>query len=118
MPQGGLDHMAEHPPVVSYYGFGSGGSAVDVEHPLVRGLDAWHQRLTGAPLAYVSGTGINDMRYFNLAGVPCGCYGAKGANAHGANEWLDLASLAPTMKVIAAAVLDWCGGADHEENLR
>lgn len=101
--------LAEHPPVVSYYGFGSEGSTVDPAHPLMQDVAAWHQRINGAPIELTSGTGINDMRYFNLSGVPCSCYGALGANAHGANEWLDVDSLAPTLKVLAASALDWCG---------
>jgi acetylornithine deacetylase len=63
----------------------------------------------GEPIGYRASTGINDSRYFNLSGVPCSCYGALGANAHGANEWVDVTSLAPTLKVLAASVLDWCG---------
>jgi acetylornithine deacetylase len=98
-----------HPPVVTYYGFGSEGSTVALDHPLSLGIARWHEAITGAPIDFRIGTGINDSRYFNLSGVPCGCYGALGANAHGANEWLDVISLAPTLKVVAASVLDWCG---------
>lgn len=101
--------LAEHPPVVSYYGFGSEGSTVALDHPFVRDLARWHETVTGSSVVNITSTGINDSRYFNLAGMPCGCYGASGANAHGANEWLDVASLAPTLKVVAGAVLDWCG---------
>ena len=106
--------LAEHPPVVSYYGFGSEGSTVDPAHPLMQDVAAWHERITGSPIIYASGTGINDMRYFNLSGVPCSCYGALGANAHGANEWLDVDSLAPTLKVLAASALDWCGVSNEQ----
>ena len=101
--------LAEHPPVVSYYGFGSEGSTVALDHPLSLGIARWHETITGAPIDYRASTGINDARYFNLNGMPCGCYGARGANAHGANEWLDVSSLPPTMKVIAGTVIDWCG---------
>jgi hypothetical protein len=30
-------------------------------------------------------------------------------NAHGADEWLDLASLVPTAKVLGAFMPNWCG---------
>lgn len=105
--------LAEHAPVVSYLGFDTEGSVVDTGHPLVTSLGAWHRRITGEQLRMVTGTAVNDMRYFNLAGMPCGCYGANGANVHGANEWLDVTSLAPTLKVVAGAMLDWCGVADR-----
>jgi acetylornithine deacetylase len=101
--------LAEHPPVVSYYGFGSEGSTVRLDDPLVQSVSQWHQAVIGESISYRASTGINDSRYFNLSGVPCSCYGALGANAHGANEWVDVTSLAPTLKVLAASVLDWCG---------
>ena len=95
--------------MVSYDGFGSGGSIVSLEEPSVRLLGAWHRRVTGEELRPIVGTSINDMRYFNFAGIPCGCYGATGGNGHAADEWLDLASLVPTAKVVGAFLLDWCG---------
>lgn len=101
--------LRDHPPVVSYDGFQSAGSIVSMTEPAVRLLGAWHEAVTGAPLEPRVGTGINDMRYFNFAGTPAGCYGAAGGNAHAADEWLDLASLVPTAKVLGAFVLDWCG---------
>jgi acetylornithine deacetylase len=101
--------LVEHPPAISYYGFGSEGSAIALDHPLSRGVTRQHESITGSPIVYNASTAINDSRYFNLSGIPCGCYGARGANAHGANEWLDVSSLPSTMKVLAASVLDWCG---------
>jgi acetylornithine deacetylase len=101
--------LAEHPPTVSYYGFGSEGSVISLDHPLSRTIAGWHESVCGSPIDFRTSTGINDARYFNLSGVPSGCYGARGGNAHGANEWLDLTSLAPAMKVVAGSVLDWCG---------
>jgi len=101
--------LREHPPAVSYDGFQSAGSVVSMDEPAVRLLGAWHERVTGRPMAPQVGTGINDMRYFNFAGIPAGCYGALGANGHAADEWLDLDSLVPTAKVLGAFLLDWCG---------
>lgn len=104
--------LREHPPVVSYDGFRSGGSVVSMDEPSVRLLEAWHQRVTGTDLVPRSGTGTNDMRYFNFAGIPAGCYGAGGQNMHAADEWLDIDTLVPTAKVVSAFLLDWCGVAD------
>ena len=36
-------------------------------------------------------------------------HGAAGANEHAADEWLDLASLAPAAKTLTGFLLDWCG---------
>jgi acetylornithine deacetylase len=101
--------MREHPPVVSYDGFGSSGSTVSLEEPMVRLLGEHHRRVTGTSMQPIVGTAINDMRYYNFAGIPSGCYGARGGNGHGADEWLDLDSLAPTAKVVGGFLLEWCG---------
>jgi acetylornithine deacetylase len=106
------DWLREHRPVVTYDGFSSGGSAVSLEEPSVMLLAAHHRRVTGQPMMSGVGTSINDMRYYNFAGVPSGCYGAAGANGHAADEWADLDSLAPTAKVLGGFVLDWCGVAE------
>lgn len=105
----GDEWLREHRPVISYYGFQSGGSTVSPDAPPVMMLGGWHKRTTGQEMEMRSQTGTNDMRYFNFQGIPCGCYGALGQGAHAANEWLDLASLNQTMKTLAAFVVDWCG---------
>jgi acetylornithine deacetylase len=102
--------FVEHPVSIVWDGFQSAGSVVALDEPSMRLLGAWHERVFGAPMTGIAGTGINDMRYYNFAGVPAGCYGALGGNAHGADEWLDLRSLVPTAKVLGAFILDWCGG--------
>ena len=101
--------LREHPPTVTYDGFRSSGSIVSLDEPSVQLLGAHHRRVIGHPMRPLVGTAINDMRYYNFAGVPAGCYGAAGANGHAADEWLDLTSLVPTAKVLGGFVLDWCG---------
>lgn len=105
----GDDWLTNHPPVVTYTGHHSPGSVVSLDESFVQTLGAWHRRVIGKPMHTRAGTGTLDMRYFNLAGIPSGCYGATGANAHAADEWLDVNSLVPTAKVIAGFLLDWCG---------
>ncbi len=101
--------LRAHPPTVTYDGFQSSGSIVSPDAPSVQAMGTWHRRVTGAALPLVVGTSINDMRYFNFAGIPAGCYGATGGNGHAADEWLELASLAPAAKAIGGFLLDWCG---------
>lgn len=101
--------LREHPPVITYDGFGSAGSEVSMDEPFIRLLGAWHQLVAGTEMMPRSGTGINDMRYFNFQGIPSGCYGPGGALAHAADEWLDLDTLVPTAKALGAFMLDWCG---------
>ncbi len=99
----------EHPVRITWDGFQSAGSEVSLAEPSVKVLGAWHERVFGAQMEPRAGTGINDMRYYNFQGIPSGCYGPAGANAHAADEWLDLRSLVPTTKVLGAFMLEWCG---------
>jgi acetylornithine deacetylase len=101
--------LRDHPPFVSYDGFQSSGSVVDMEAPSVRLLGEHHRRVTGHTMRPKVGTGINDMRYYNFRGIPAGCYGAAGGNAHAADEFLDLTSMAPATKALAGFIVDWCG---------
>ena len=101
--------LRAHPPAVTYDGFQSSGSIVSPDAPSVQVMGTWHRRVTGTAMPLIVGTSINDMRYFNFAGIPAGCYGATGGNGHAADEWLALDSLAPAAKAIGGFLLDWCG---------
>ena len=105
--------LADHPPTVRWHGFQSSGSVIAPDEPIVRLLGRLHEAEFGQPLQARSGTGTNDMRYFNVyTNMPALCYGMNGHGAHEADEWLDLDSLTPVCRVLGAFVLDWCGVAD------
>jgi acetylornithine deacetylase len=102
--------LTDHPPVITWYGFQSPGSVIAPEEAIVQHLARNHQEVRGNVLTPRTGTGTNDMRYFNVyAGIPALCYGCSGFGAHEADEWLDIDSLVPTAQVIGATILDWCG---------
>jgi acetylornithine deacetylase len=101
--------LSAHPPVITYDGFHTNGSVVSPDEPFIQALNAAHVRVTGRNLNPHVATAVNDMRYYLFQGIPSTCYGAKGANGHAADEWLDLMSLPTAAKTIAAFVVDWCG---------
>jgi len=103
------DWLRDHPPVVRYDGFQTDGAIVSPDEPFIQTLGNAYQRVTGNPLQPHVATAVNDMRYYIFWGVPSTCFGAAGGNGHAADEWLDLTSLVPAAKVIAAFVVDWCG---------
>jgi acetylornithine deacetylase len=105
----GDDWLRDHPPIVSYDGFQTDGAIVSPDEPFIHALDRAYRTVMGKQLhAYVA-TAVNDMRYYLFQGVPSTCFGAAGGNMHAADEWLDLTSMVPAAKVIAAFVVDWCG---------
>jgi acetylornithine deacetylase len=101
--------LAENPPVMVYDGFQTNGASLDPDEPFLAVLEAAHHSVMGTPLQRHVATAVNDMRYYIFEGMPATCYGASGGNGHAADEWLDLDSLAPVAKSLAAFLVDWCG---------
>ena len=104
--------LREHPPTITWDGFQTAGSTASADEPFLRLLSDCAEEVTGSRPQPRSGTGVNDMRYFNFAGIPSACYGANGQNMHAADEWLDLDTMGPTAKVLGAFMLRWCGVAE------
>jgi acetylornithine deacetylase len=101
--------LREHPPVITYDGFQTDGVILDTNEPFLQVLGAASETVLGRPMPGRIATAVNDMRYYIFQGVPSTCYGAAGGNAHAADEWLDLTSMAPAAKVLAKFIVDWCG---------
>lgn len=103
--------LREHPPTVEWDLAGLHFPPFDtpLDHPLVGALE--RQRVAaGAPPAEVAGfVAVCDGAHYGGAGVTPLIYGASGAGAHGADEWVDVESIVDTAKVYAAAAIDYCG---------
>ena len=104
----GDDWLRHNRPKVSNDGFQTAGS-IAPDAPSVTLVGEHHRRVTGHAMRPLVGTSVNDMRSYNFAGTPAGCYGATGGNGHAADEWLDLTSLTPAAKVLGGFIVDWCG---------
>ena len=98
-----------HPPQVSYDGFRTNGVILDQDEPMVKLLRSTFTAVTGDELEAKVGTAVTDQRYYSFQGIPATCFGARGALAHGTDEWLDLTSLPVVAKVMGSFILDWCG---------
>ncbi|WP_428926851.1 M20 family metallopeptidase [Marinibacterium sp. SX1] len=101
---------AAHPPLVEWELGGLHFPPMDtpVDHPLVTSLVGHHTALGAAP--EIRGfDAVTDAAHYAGAGVDACIYGPSGDGFHGDNEFVDVASLHKTTKVIAAAILDICG---------
>jgi acetylornithine deacetylase len=95
---------------ISYQGFQAEGLVVDLEQPAMRSLMQAHQDITGQPCGTRASTATTDVRFFHLYGhIPATCYGPRGANIHGVDEWVSLSSLQQVTAVLALFVARWCG---------
>ena len=52
---------------------------------------------------------VTDAAHYAGAGVPGVIFGAIGEGFHGDDEYVDVASVVETTKVLAATILDYCG---------
>lgn len=104
------DWLAEHPPEIAFFGFRAEGCVVDPDQPLFEVLGRAHRQVMGTDLQLYNSTATTDVRFFDLyANTPATCYGPVGGNLHAPDEWVDLDSVLDTTRVLAAAIVDWCG---------
>ncbi|MBL8288300.1 MAG: ArgE/DapE family deacylase [Rubrivivax sp.] len=95
---------------VSYQGFQAEGCVVDLQQPAMRTLMQAHHDITGRPAATRAATATTDVRFFHLYGdIPATCYGPRGANIHGVDEWVSIDSMQQVTAVLALFIARWCG---------
>ena len=55
-------------------------------------------------------TATTDVKFFHLYGkIPSTCYGPSGADIHGIDEWVSIASMMRVAAVYALFMVRWCG---------
>jgi acetylornithine deacetylase len=95
---------------ISYHGFQAEGLVVDLQQPALQTLMQAHHDITGHAVATRATTATTDVRFFHLYGnIPSTCYGPRGANIHGVDEWVSIASLQQVTAVLALFIARWCG---------
>lgn len=79
-----------------------------VDHPIVTSLVKRKGEIGKA--AEVKGfIAVADLAHYAGAGVDGAIFGPAGDGFHSTDEYVDIESLVESAKVIAAAVIDWCG---------
>jgi acetylornithine deacetylase len=94
---------------IEFRGFRARGYAFDADSPLVALLSDCHEKVHGLRPAPDPSRATTDLRFF---GSPLGpgqavCYGPSGDGLHGADEWVDLASIADVATVLALLLRRW-----------
>ncbi len=86
------------------------GSALAPEEPLVAELAACAHEALDCPPPIQGIEAPCDMFVFHQAfGTPAVLWGARGANAHAPDEYVELDSLAAAAEVLLRFVCQWCG---------
>lgn len=95
---------------ISYHGFQAEGLVVDLQQPALQTLMQAHHDVTGQAAGTRASTATTDVRFFHLYGhIPSTCYGPRGANIHGVDEWVSISSLQQVTTVLALTIARWCG---------
>lgn len=83
-------------------------AAIPADHPLVETARRYTQAITGAAWPAVGAGPANEGYMLIERGIPTLCgFGPTGGNAHAPNEWVSLASLAPTIAMFAGIAREY-----------
>lgn len=83
----------------------------DREAPIVRCLIDQAGKELGHPPVIRGEPFWTDCALLAAAGIPCLMYGAAGAGAHAASEWVEAESVGRLTRVLAGTIEDFCGRA-------
>ncbi len=102
--------LRDHPPEIEWEIGGLRFPPVSTpeDHPLVQSMLAARKQLGHTPElgGYIA---VSDAAHYAGAGVDCVIFGPSGDGYHATDEHVEVESLINCSKVIAAAVLEWCG---------
>jgi acetylornithine deacetylase len=101
--------MRDHPPVIEWFGWDAEPWQEDERHPFITTLQDAGREVLGRPVETFSRTSGVDSRFPHYFGFPGICWGHRGDNNHGVDEWTDLESVIQSTKVLALMIMKWCG---------
>jgi acetylornithine deacetylase len=101
--------LREHPPTVEWFGWQADPWRQDTDHPFISTLADATSAVTGERPPLAAATAGLDARFCGPFGIAGACIGARGANMHGADEYVEVESVIETTKIIAATIVAWCG---------
>ncbi len=85
------------------------GYAIDPGAPIVRALDESLHAAGATPTLWGMPAWL-DSAILGRAGIPTVIYGPRGAGMHGAEEYVETASVVRCAEALARTALAWCGG--------
>jgi acetylornithine deacetylase len=95
---------------IIYQGFQAEGCVVDLQTSAMQQLMQCHRDIAGQEPPLRALTATTDVRFFHLYGkIPATCYGPLGADIHGIDEWVSIASMQQVSAVLALFIARWCG---------
>jgi acetylornithine deacetylase len=105
----GAPHLFEQRPEVEFPIRWLPGSAIEVSEALVKELSSCAAQVLPAQPPVVGIEGPCDMFVFHQFKIPAVLWGANGANAHAADEYVELDTAVAAAKALLLFVCRWCG---------
>ena len=104
------DWLRDNPPRVQWElgGLHFPGQETDLDHALVRSITDFRRTL-GEDTKIEGFVAVSDAGHYGGAGMPSVLYGPSGDGMHGLDEYVDIASLKKTTRVVANVILQCCG---------
>jgi len=99
--------MKEHPPKVE--GGYMYGAEIDENEPIIKTASEAARELNIQPKLVGIDSMTDAVHLINYSRIPTISIGAGGETAHRADEFVDITQLISATKVIALAILRWCG---------
>jgi acetylornithine deacetylase len=103
--------LREHPPEIEWgiRGVSFPPASTEQDHPFIQSL-ATSLEGAGEPVRQAGFVAVSDLAWIAAAGMPCALLGPGDAQyAHSANEHIAVRDLVRGTKVLALALLNWCG---------
>lgn len=103
--------LKDHPPQVRFAGYYAEPAEIAAEHPICQTIGHAFRKVTGREAAIKGHDGAADSRLLTKYGnTPTVIFGPGTiAQMHADDEWVRLEDVITATKVLALAILDWCG---------
>jgi acetylornithine deacetylase len=103
--------LKEHPPQVRFTGYYAEPAEIPADHPICQTIARAFREVMGRKAVIRGHDGAADSRFLIKYGnTPTVIFGPGTiAQMHADDEWVKLEDVITTTKVLALAILDWCG---------
>ena len=103
--------LRDHPPAIEWgvSGVAFPPSELSLDHPFAQAVASAYRDVAGEP-RWAGFEAVSDLAWLAEADVPGLLYGpGDAAQAHTTAEYVDIEDLLTATKVVALAIVEWCG---------
>ncbi|MEK4027138.1 ArgE/DapE family deacylase [Pseudobacillus sp. FSL P4-0506] len=99
--------MQQNPPEIEWFGWSTEPWYQDPEDEFVQSFVQTASSILGKPTKIIGRASGNDARFTQYYNKPGICFGPRGSNIHGPDEFVELDSVVKVAKVLANYIVEW-----------